>query len=448
MKFQPKICNGFSDSWILILLPIFIFFFTTGSAMAVRNIPSAHTARGTALGGTIPDTEADLSIFQTESADPVQAGDNLRYTLFIANSGPGSAQDVVVMDSLPAHVTLIKTTGCNEDPVGVPTCSLGTLAAGASTQVTIDVAVDANASGTIANQATFSTNTPDPENDNNVSTEETTIKAIILPESRVEVRNRVHGESRILLGHTVTFTVQIINTGDVLIPNLPLAYSYQSAILQYESATIPPDDLLEPIPGNASDQPDDRALLRWKDLRSQGFEPGETVEILLRFRTVAETTQLPNGQTTTTAQSLNGAGEDAAIRIFESATITLTARTVQVVNGVATIQWATVSEKTVQGYHIWRQIGTGERIRITQALIPANLSGQTGGASYRKEFPFSPADQPTTYTLEIVLLSGAIEFHELGTIAKVADSNPPSKTPTPIPSGTTEQGVFLPLIRK
>ena len=79
---------------------------------------------------TVVDLVADLSITMVDDADPVVAGNALSYTLTISNAGPDEAVNVVVTDTLPAGVTLVATTGCAEDPTGVPTCTLGTIAAG------------------------------------------------------------------------------------------------------------------------------------------------------------------------------------------------------------------------------------------------------------------------------------------------------------------------------
>ena len=41
--------------------------------------------------------------------------------IVVNNAGPDAAENVVVTDTLPAGVTLVSTSGCAEDPNGVPT---------------------------------------------------------------------------------------------------------------------------------------------------------------------------------------------------------------------------------------------------------------------------------------------------------------------------------------
>jgi len=113
---------------------------------------------------------ADLSISKTDNPDPVLAGANLIYTLTVDNGGPADAESVVVTDTLPDGVTLLSTSGCAEDPNGAPTCSLGTIAAGANKVYTLTVSVDAPlASLNITNDASVTSDTTDPDTANNTA---------------------------------------------------------------------------------------------------------------------------------------------------------------------------------------------------------------------------------------------------------------------------------------
>jgi uncharacterized repeat protein (TIGR01451 family) len=118
---------------------------------------------------------ADLLIGKSDDADPVLAGDSLTYTITVTNVGPETAQNVVVTDTLPAGVTFVATTGCAEDPVGVPTCSIGNLGAGGSAVFSIEVTVDGGTGGTITNNASVNSDTLDPNAANNSTSEDTTV---------------------------------------------------------------------------------------------------------------------------------------------------------------------------------------------------------------------------------------------------------------------------------
>ncbi len=119
---------------------------------------------------------ADLALAKTDSPDPVAATELLTYTVTVTNLGPSVAQGVVVSDTLPAGVTFVSTSGCAEDAGGVPTCTLGTIAAGAFKQYTITVSVDASTLGIITNTASVAATTPDPDLGNNADSEDTLVE--------------------------------------------------------------------------------------------------------------------------------------------------------------------------------------------------------------------------------------------------------------------------------
>lgn len=119
--------------------------------------------------------EADLSVTKVDSADPVAAGSPLTWTITVDNLGPDAADNVVVSDTLPAGVTLVSTSGCAEDPNGVPTCTLGNIAASGSAAYDITVDIDLLFAGTLDNTATASTTTDDPVPGNDSDTETTTV---------------------------------------------------------------------------------------------------------------------------------------------------------------------------------------------------------------------------------------------------------------------------------
>jgi len=120
---------------------------------------------------------ADLSVDKTDNPDPVLAGNQLVYTVTVNNAGPSDADNVQVTDTLPAGVTFVSTTGCAEDPNGVPTCTLGIIPAGGSDSYTITVTVDATLqSGTIlTNNVEVTSDTEDLDNSNNTDTEDTLV---------------------------------------------------------------------------------------------------------------------------------------------------------------------------------------------------------------------------------------------------------------------------------
>jgi len=151
-------------------------FFVNLSNPINASIPDS---RGT---GTIIDDDAplmaDLAITKTGSADPVAGGDTLTYTLTVINNGPSQATGVTVTDGLPAGLSYVSSSpdSCTYSYETV-TCSLGSLADGAETEVTITTTVDEETRGSISNTANVGGDLPDPDPSNNSDKIETTVVA-------------------------------------------------------------------------------------------------------------------------------------------------------------------------------------------------------------------------------------------------------------------------------
>jgi hypothetical protein len=109
-----------------------------------------------------PPAESNLAIAVTASDDPSPRGASLWYAITVTNQGPGPATGVVVTGSLPNGVTFVETGGCAEDPGGVPTCSLGSLAAGESAGYSVRVTVNDSGPSTLTHTVTVGSSSPDP----------------------------------------------------------------------------------------------------------------------------------------------------------------------------------------------------------------------------------------------------------------------------------------------
>ncbi len=141
-------------------------------ALAVAAIVPATTLAAT----------ADLSIAKQDSADPVQVGAELTYTITVANAGPDTANAVVVSDKLPGSVDVLGTESspgsCDVKGRHV-TCTLGGLPNAATATVTIRVMP--NKEGTIENTATVSSAETDAYKPNDSDTELTTVIPALKP---------------------------------------------------------------------------------------------------------------------------------------------------------------------------------------------------------------------------------------------------------------------------
>ena len=89
---------------------------------------------------------ADLSLLKDDAGASVTPGNNLSYTLAVANAGPSDAAGLSVTDPIPAGLGFVGPTGsgwaCGE-AAGVVTCTRATLAVGAAPLITLVVSVPA-----------------------------------------------------------------------------------------------------------------------------------------------------------------------------------------------------------------------------------------------------------------------------------------------------------------
>ncbi|HEX8190360.1 MAG TPA: FG-GAP-like repeat-containing protein, partial [Pyrinomonadaceae bacterium] len=159
-----------------------------GNAYVVGNTASSDLPLQNAVDGTYggggdafvvrvgPD--ADLSLTNADSRDPVMAGNNLTYTLTVANAGIDDAEGVVVTDTLPAGVSFV-SAGASQGTcagTGPVVCDLGALAAGAG--ATVNIVLTPQSVGTLTNAASVTSGTQDQNTSNNSARQETRVSAL------------------------------------------------------------------------------------------------------------------------------------------------------------------------------------------------------------------------------------------------------------------------------
>ncbi|HUQ32902.1 MAG TPA: Calx-beta domain-containing protein [Pyrinomonadaceae bacterium] len=125
-------------------------------------------------------TSADLSVTKSDSPDPVLPGNNVTYTLNIANGGPDTASSVTVTDNLPSSVTFVSCSSTNggscSNTGNNVTVSFPSLANGATAVITLVASVNSGTGGTtITNTATIAPTATDPQTSNNTATTTTNV---------------------------------------------------------------------------------------------------------------------------------------------------------------------------------------------------------------------------------------------------------------------------------
>ncbi|MFZ5967695.1 MAG: DUF11 domain-containing protein [Bacillota bacterium] len=164
----------------------------------------------------IQAAEISLSIKASHSPDPVKLGNELTYTLIVANAGPSAATDVTLVDFLPQEVVFISASssqGSCSEVDGIVTCNLDTIEK--DTTATVTIIVKPETTGTICNRAVISANETDTNPSNHTIMQCTTIlQSICLETVKVfdsyfgkEEMNEVIQLPRYILGATIDYSI-------------------------------------------------------------------------------------------------------------------------------------------------------------------------------------------------------------------------------------------------
>ncbi len=128
-----------------------------------RPAPGGGGSPGGGGGGV--EAQADLSL-DVESR--IVSGGVVRFSVSVDNAGPDTARNVVVGSSLRGVASIqASTSGCEEDPDGVSTCTLGDIAAedSASFRIDVDTGIAGEASVRYTGSAGSDTKDPRPDDD-------------------------------------------------------------------------------------------------------------------------------------------------------------------------------------------------------------------------------------------------------------------------------------------
>jgi uncharacterized repeat protein (TIGR01451 family) len=198
----------------------------TATVSSATSDPDGTNNSATATTTVIAD--ADMTITKTDSADPVQAGTDFDYQITITNAGPGTAQNVVLDDPIPAGTTFVSSFynggalgSCTQPPAGGTGsfhCTYATLMPSQNSIYSITVHVNPAASGTLSNTATVTTTSNDPVPANNTATETTAITSL---NANLSV-TKTDSPDPVTAGQNITYTITVANAGPDTATNVQL----------------------------------------------------------------------------------------------------------------------------------------------------------------------------------------------------------------------------------
>ncbi len=168
-----------------------------------------NAANSSASDPTSIVSSANLDV-QKIGPTQIVPGQNAVFTITVFNAGPSDASNVVVTDPQPSGLSFVSSAGAC---VTAFPCSVGTVQAGQSKVITVTYAVPANyATGNlgpdpIANTASATSSTPDPDGANNAST----VSLPIAPSADLQITKLA--PASVTPGSSATFTITLKNNG-------------------------------------------------------------------------------------------------------------------------------------------------------------------------------------------------------------------------------------------
>jgi len=128
--------------------------------------------------GSLQSELADLAVSMTDSADLVEPGDTVIYTVEVSNLGPTPADEVVVTDTLPTGAVFVDASGsgwsCGE-VTGVVTCTMATLGVGPAADISVEISTPLTPGSILTNTVFVDSLQDDPIGENNAADETTTL---------------------------------------------------------------------------------------------------------------------------------------------------------------------------------------------------------------------------------------------------------------------------------
>jgi len=187
----------------------------TDTATVATTTHDSNKANNTATVtiGVASGTQADMSVTNSGSPNPVNAGQTVTFSQTVKNAGPAKATTVVLTETLPANTTFSSLSG----PAGWTctstspyTCSIASMASGTTANFTFTVTVNGTvAAGTaIPDTATIASAVVDPNSNNNTASS----TVYVADSADLSVTN-VASPVPVIAGNTITYTQVATNAG-------------------------------------------------------------------------------------------------------------------------------------------------------------------------------------------------------------------------------------------
>ncbi|HEV2722470.1 MAG TPA: C25 family cysteine peptidase [Thermoanaerobaculia bacterium] len=375
---------------------------------------------------------ADVAITISSTPNPLDPGEFYSYTAVAKNNGNSAAANVTVTIPVPAGANFRSITPpagwtCSTPAVGASgniTCTIASLAAGASATFTPQVEADTTtASGTtLTSNATITTTTSETITTNNsasasnlVTTRTNADVAIVKTDSPDPVGN----------GQLITYRLAVTNNGPAIATNVTISDPLPAAVLFVSvnpsigscSGTTTINCALGTLPvGNT----------QYVDLIVQANGTGTDTNTATASRT--ETDPIPSNDSSTATTTV------LAVTLVRMREFSATQDKKDVL-----LTWRTDFESDNLGFNVYRDAG-GQRVKINKSLIAGTAmltkhkddqNGNSAGHTYRLRDKLDSANGFVQYFLEDVDIAGRRTMH--GPVSPVAGTVNEPANATPLP---------------
>ena len=285
----------------------------TNTAEVSADVPEPVTDSSTVTTPIVPS--ADIEVIKTSNMDTAVPGETFSYTITVTNLGPSAAQSIVLTDDIP-DVILNPEYSLDGGVTFQPwngNLSIGTLDAGEIRSIIIRGTVSQTAVGTIINTATISSPTPDPNPDNNTSTDETDISSL------ADISVIKGNEPVAMPGGRFIYGIEIANAGPSFAENVTLTDNIPASILNPEYS-IDNGVTFQPWNGSLNIGILDAGEIR--NIIIRGTVSQTAIGTIINTATVSSTTPDPN---------LNNNTSTSEAEVSSSADISVVKRSNQIV---------------------------------------------------------------------------------------------------------------------
>ena len=203
----------------------------TNTATVTSTTSDPNPDNNTSVVDVEVEPEADIAVVKIAGPNPIQRGELLTYTIVVTNDGPDAAENVVLTDNILDSIidTEYSIDGGTTFTPWEGTLDLGTLLAGESQTILIRGTVSDTATGPIANTATVTSTTSDPNPDNNTSA----VDVDIVPEADVSVVKSA-SPNPVQPEQILTYTIVVSNNGPDVAEDVVLIDNILSSIINPE----------------------------------------------------------------------------------------------------------------------------------------------------------------------------------------------------------------------